>query len=43
MAPFRLYNMSGMDAVDLRPKSGEIRCIGTDDPRGLAAGIEQSR
>ena len=32
---FRLYNVSGFDAVELRLKSGEVRCIGTDDPRGL--------
>ncbi len=32
---FRLYNVSGLDAVELRLKSGEIRRIGTDDPRGL--------
>jgi hypothetical protein len=44
MAPgFRLYNVSGLDAVELRLKSGDIRRIGTDDPRGLAAAIEQSR
>jgi hypothetical protein len=33
---FRLYNVSGFDAVELRLKSGEIRRIGTDDPQGLA-------
>ena len=44
MAPgFRLYNVSGLDAVELRLKSGDIRRIGTDDPQGLAAAIEQSR
>jgi len=44
MAPgFRLYNVSGLDAVELRLKSGEIRRIGTDDPQRLAAAIEQSR
>ena len=32
---FRLYNVSGLDAVELRLKSGEIRRIGTDDPHGL--------
>jgi hypothetical protein len=31
----RLYNVSGLDAVELRLKSGEIRRIGTDDPQGL--------
>ena len=40
---FRLYNVSGLDAVELHLKSGEIRRIGTDDPQGLAAAIEQSR
>ena len=34
---FRLYNVSGLDAVELHLKSGEIRRIGTDDPSGLAA------
>ena len=44
MAPgFRLYNVSGLDAVELRLKSGEIRRIGTDDPQRLAAAIDQSR
>jgi hypothetical protein len=44
MAPgFRLYNVSGLDAVELRLKSGDIRRIGTDDPQGLSAVIEQSR
>lgn len=28
---FRLYNVSGLDAVEVRLKSGAIRCIGTDD------------
>jgi hypothetical protein len=40
---FRLYNVSGLDAVELHLKSGEIRRTGTDDPQGLAAAIEQSR
>jgi hypothetical protein len=40
MAPgFRLYNVSGLDAVELRLKSGEIRRIGTDDPQGLSAAL----
>jgi len=44
MAPgFRLYNVSGLDAVELRLKSGDVRRIGTDDPQRLAAAIEQSR
>jgi hypothetical protein len=36
---FRLYNVSGLDAVELRLKTGDIRCIGTDDPNGLAAAL----
>src|SRR5262249_41930073 len=41
MAPgFRLYNVSGLDAVDLHLKSGEIRRIGTDDPHGLLAALK---
>jgi hypothetical protein len=34
---FRLYNVSGLDAVELRLKNGDIRRIGTDDASGLAA------
>jgi hypothetical protein len=36
---FRLYNVSGLDAVEFRLKSGDIRRIGTDDPEGLAAAL----
>ncbi len=36
---FRLYNVSGLDAVELHLKSGEIRRIGTDDASGLAAAL----
>ena len=36
----RLYNVSGLDAVELRLKSGEIRRLGTDDPQGLAAAVK---
>ncbi len=36
---FRLYNVSGLDAVELVLKSGDIRRIGTDDPQGLAAAL----
>jgi hypothetical protein len=36
---FRLYNVSGLDAVELKLKSGEVRRIGTDDPSGLAAAL----
>ncbi len=37
---FRLYNVSGLDAVELRLKGGEIRRLGTDDARALAAALE---
>ena len=36
---FRLYNVSGLDAVELRLKSGDIRRIGTDDTQGLSAAL----
>ena len=36
---FRLYNVSGLDAVELRLKSGDVRRIGTDDPHGLSAAL----
>ena len=37
---FRLYNVSGLDAVELRLKSHEVRRIGTDDPIGLAEALK---
>jgi hypothetical protein len=37
---FRLYNVSGFDAIELRLKSGEIRRVGTDDAQGLAAALK---
>ncbi len=37
---FRLYNVSGLDAVELRLKSGEVRRVGTDDPQGLAEALK---
>jgi hypothetical protein len=37
---FRLYNVSGLDAVELRLRSSEIRRIGTDDPQGLAEALK---
>jgi len=40
---FSLYNVSGLDAVELVLKSGEIRRIGTDDPQGLAAALKAAR
>ncbi len=36
---FALYNVSGLDAVELKLTSGEIRRIGTNDPNGLAAAL----
>jgi hypothetical protein len=36
---FRLYNVSGLDAVELQLTNGEIRRIGTDDAPGLAAAL----
>ena len=36
---FRLYNVSGLDAVELHLKSGDVRRIGTDDPNGLASAL----
>jgi hypothetical protein len=36
---FRLYNVSGLDAVELKLKDGNIRRIGTDDPAGLATAL----
>lgn len=39
---FRLYNVSGLDAVELQLKSGDIRRIGTDDPEGLAAALKSA-
>ena len=39
---FRLYNVSGLDAVELRLKGGDIRRIGTDDPQGLADALRSA-
>jgi hypothetical protein len=39
---FTLYNVSGLDAVELTLKSGEIRRIGTDDTQGLAAALQSA-
>ncbi|MGD0719614.1 MAG: hypothetical protein ABR970_01015 [Roseiarcus sp.] len=36
---FRLYNISGLDAVELRLRNGAICRIGSDDPSGLAAAL----
>ena len=44
MAPgFRLYNVSGLDAVELRVGPDDIRRIGTDDPQGLAQALKTQR
>ncbi len=37
---FRLYNVAGLDAVELRLKSGDVRRIGTDDPQELAEALK---
>jgi hypothetical protein len=42
MPGFSLYNVSGLDAVQLKLKSGETRHIGTDDPQGLAAALRSA-
>jgi hypothetical protein len=39
---FRLYNVSGLDAVELELNNGEIRRIGSDDAPGLAAALRQA-
>ena len=39
---FRLYIVSGLDAVELKLKDGNIRRIGTDDPAGLAAALQRN-
>jgi hypothetical protein len=39
---FRLYNVSGLDAVELKLKNGEVRRIGTDDAVGLAAALKRN-
>ena len=36
---FRLYNVSGLDAVELRVGASDVRRIGTDDPQGLAQAL----
>jgi hypothetical protein len=44
MAPgFRLYNVSGLDAVELRLGANDVRRIGTDDPQGLADALKARR
>jgi hypothetical protein len=44
MAPgFRLYNVAGLDAVELRVGAKDVRRIGTDDPQGLAQALGGGR
>lgn len=38
-----LYNVSGLEAVELRLRSGRRVRIGTDEPRPLVAAIERAR
>ena len=40
---FRLYSVSGLDAVELRLAQNDVRRIGTDDPHGLAEAIRAAR
>ena len=35
-----LYNVSGLEAVELKMKSGKTCRIGTDEPRVLTAGVQ---
>jgi hypothetical protein len=37
-----IYNVSGLDAVELRMKNGKVYRIGTDEPAALRAAIEQA-
>ena len=37
---FRLYNVSGLDAVELHVGPNDVRRIGTDDPQGLAQALK---
>jgi hypothetical protein len=39
---FTLYNVSGLDAVELKLNSGNVKRIGTDDPEGLAAALQSA-
>jgi hypothetical protein len=39
-AGWRLYNVSGFNAVEVHLQSGEIVRLGTDDPRGLVAALK---
>jgi len=39
----RLYNVSGLDAVELKVGPNDVRRIGTDDPQGLADALRSSK
>jgi hypothetical protein len=39
LSGFRLYSVSGLDAVELKLGPHDVRRIGTDDAHGLAAAI----
>jgi hypothetical protein len=39
----RLYNVSGLDAVELKVGPSDVRRIGTDDPRGLAEALRLAK
>jgi hypothetical protein len=41
-AGFRLYNVSGLDAVELHLKSSDVRRIGTDDPQGQTQALKSA-
>jgi hypothetical protein len=36
---FCLYNVSGLEAVELTLRNGEVRCIGSNDAAALAAAL----
>jgi hypothetical protein len=38
-----LYNVSGLDAVELEMANGKVHRVGTDEPGALAAAIERAR
>jgi hypothetical protein len=40
---FRLYNVSGLDAVELRVGADDVRRNGTDDPQGLSDALKSLR
>ena len=40
---FRLYNVSGLDAVELKLGPNDTRRVGTDDPQGLALALRSGR